>query len=183
MALSWQATANLRGPAGTQIYSGTGTPASTLGLTGDYFFATDTYYLYQRTASGWPSTGVLLRGGMGITGVNGASFYSGNGVPTMSANNGDLYVNLQPATSGGAGEVYKYVSGAWTDQGYSLQGPAGLRGTQIYDGQGAPTSSNTPSSAAAGDYYLDDNSGQLYKLGTAASTTTTSTTSTSTTNS
>jgi hypothetical protein len=167
MALSWQATANLRGPAGSQIYFGNGSPAATLGLVGDCFFATDTFYFYQRTASGWPSTGAYLRGGMGITGVNGASFYSGSGAPTMAANNGDLYVNLAPATSGGAGEVYKYVSGAWADQGYSIQGPAGLRGTQIYNGSGAPDSSNTPSDAATNDYYLDNVSGQLYNLQTA----------------
>lgn len=161
MALSWQATANLRGPAGSQIYFGTGTAADSLGLTGDCFFATDTYYFYQRTASGWPTSGVYLRGGMGITGVNGASFYSGSGVPTMAANNGDLYVNLS------GGEIFKYTSGAWADQGYSIIGPAGLRGTQIYNGSGAPNSSNTPSDAAANDYYLDNVSGQLYNLQTA----------------
>lgn len=181
MALLFGSGVSLKGPkgdpgtagaAGTQIYQATGLPDSTLGVAGDYYLATDTGVLYQKTASGWPSSGTMLRGAkgdMGVTGVSGASFLSGSGNPSgitfpTAPNNGDLYLDLA------AGEIYKYADGAWADQGYSIKGPAGqagqngqdgLRGSQIYTGTGAPNIANYPS-AAAGDMYFDTSSGNYY---------------------
>lgn len=57
------------GPAGSQIYSGSTTPASTLGNVGDYYLDIATYVLYgPKTASGW-GTGIVLKGATGTANV------------------------------------------------------------------------------------------------------------------
>lgn len=161
---TWGTGISLKGSPGSKIYFGTGTPTdATSTVQGDAFFATDTQLFYQRGASSW-GTGTLLRGAMGLTGVSGASFYSGPGVPdsSVNGNDGDLYLDLAN------GEIYKHVNGAWADQSYSILGPVGpqgpqgnqgatIRGTQTYTGSGAPSSnlsSFTPT-AVAGDLYYD----------------------------
>ena len=56
------------GTNGSQIYSGTTAPASTLGVTGDYYLDKATFMLYgPKTASGW-GTPVLLQGPQGPMG-------------------------------------------------------------------------------------------------------------------
>lgn len=159
MALTWGTGVSLVGPqgqAGSMVYFGNGAPAASLGATNDAYFAQDTFLFYSKGASGWNS-GTLLRGGMGVTGVNGASFMSGSGAPTMSANGGDLYVDLS------AGEIYKYVSGAWQDQGYSIRGPQGLRGTVTTSGAATPTTSS-PANSQTGDRYVVQSSGEVYSF-------------------
>lgn len=173
MALAFGSPVSLKGPkgdpgsAGSQIYEGTGLPDATLGVTGDYFFATDTYTLFRREDAGWPASGSVLKGAkgdMGLTGVDGASFTSGSGDPTagnVTGSEGDLYLDLP------AGEIFKYANGAWSDQGQSLKGPAGpagndgLRGSQIYTGVGTADAASF-AEAAAGDLYLDTSSGNLF---------------------
>lgn len=165
MALTYGSPTSLKGPQGapgSQIYQSTGTPASTLGVTGDYFFATDTYTLYQKASSGWPSTGTVLRGAkgdMGMTGVSGASLYAATGSPTSNntaGKDGDFYFDLV------AGEVYVHQNGSWVDEGYSIKGPQGVRGSRISVGNGAPGSA--PSDAMAGDLYFDQSTGNLYAI-------------------
>lgn len=57
------------GAAGSQIYSGGTTPASTLGNVGDYYLDNATYVLYgPKTASGW-GTGIVLKGATGTANV------------------------------------------------------------------------------------------------------------------
>jgi hypothetical protein len=180
MALSVGSPISLKGPAGSpgvagvpgsKIYFVTAAPTDTnaSSVPGDVAFNTATNLLYQRTSTGWPTSGSLLQGGMGVTGVSGASFYSGPAAPTASApanpNNGDLYLDLAN------GEIYKFVNGAWSDQGYSIIGPPGqvgspgIRGSQIYSGSGSFVASNfTNPSPAAGDLYLDTSGPTLYVI-------------------
>lgn len=166
MALSFGSAVSLKGPkgdpgqAGSQIYQAAGTPSSTLGVSGDYFFATDTYTLYQKDDSGWPDAGTVLRGAkgdMGVTGVTGASFLSGAGNPSTVTfptppNDGDLYLDLA------AGEIYKHVAGSWADQGYSIKGPAGADGLSVLVGNRPPDDSQ----GVDGEVYLDWTTGFLY---------------------
>lgn len=166
MALTFGSAVSLKGPQGSpgsQIYFGSGTPDANLGVAGDVFFASDSNLLYQKTASGWPADGTLLRGATGFTGVNGTNFISGHGEPTDAGNDGDLYIDLA------AGEIYKSQGGAWSDQGYSLKGPQGeqgvqgVRGSQIYVGHGAPDMANYPN-ADLGDLYFDQDTGNMYAI-------------------
>lgn len=164
MALKFGTPTSLLGPAGasgvagSQIYFGKGSPASTLGVANDVFFATDTSYIYQRASSGWPTSGTLLQGGMGLTGLSGASLYAAAGSPTSTntaGKDGDFYLDLV------AGEIYLHQSGAWIDEGYSIKGPQGIRGSLQSFGSGAPSISNYPN-ALVGDSYFDQSAGNLY---------------------
>lgn len=169
MALVFGPAVSLQGPKGVDggiIYEGVGAPASTLGKTGDAYFQDDTQRFFVRGPDGWPSTGVLLKGDIGMNGLN-ANFFSGTGAPAnqspaLQAHDGDIYLDMQ------GGEIYKYTNGAWMDQGYSIKGPQGdqgvqgLRGSQAYNGSGAPSIANYPD-AAVNDYYFDTSgTGNMY---------------------
>jgi hypothetical protein len=169
MALVFGPAVSLRGPSGNDggiIYEGMGAPASTLGKTGDAYFQDDTQRFYVRGPNGWPTTGILLKGDVGMNGLN-ANFFSGTGSPAnaspaLAAHEGDIYLDLQ------WGEIYKYTNGAWADQGYSIKGPPGAqgvpgqRGSQAYNGSGAPSIANYPN-AAVNDYYFDTSgTGNMY---------------------
>jgi hypothetical protein len=169
MPLKFGPPTSLIGPQGVPgvdggiIYEGTGAPLSTLGKTGDAYFQDDTQRFFVRGPNGWPSTGVLLKGDIGMNGLN-ANFFSGTGAPAnqspaLNAHEGDIYLDMQ------GGEIYKYTNGAWMDQGYSIKGPKGdqgLRGSQAYNGQGAPSIANYPD-AAVNDYYFDTSgTGNMY---------------------
>lgn len=186
MPATWGQGLVLKGTRGSlfSITNGLPTDANATNLPGDFALDSTTQLLYTRGASGWPTSGgVLLRGAMGVTGVSGASFYSGPGAPTASSpanpNNGDLFLDLAN------GEIYKFVNGSWTDQGYSIQGPQGIqgppgvagaatRGSQIFSGSGAPSSNlasfsnGSVTGAVSGDLYLDTTTAPaptLYILG------------------
>ena len=59
------------GPAGTQILSGQGAPAASLGSTGDFYLDLAAYRLYgPKTSAGW-GTGVALTGASGAQGPAG----------------------------------------------------------------------------------------------------------------
>lgn len=180
MALSIGPQISLLGPtgpagtAGSKIYFVTAAPtdSSASAVAGDVAFNTANNQLYQRTSSGWPASGSLLQGGMGLTGVSGASFYSGPSAPTSSSpaspNAGDLYLDLAN------GEIFKYSGTAWSDQGYSIMGPAGavgatgtagLRGSQIFTGSGAFNAANfTNPAPAAGDLYFRTDNTSIYVI-------------------
>lgn len=67
-------------------------------------------------------------------GPAGLSILSGNGAPTGTAAEGQVYINTQTA------DVYRYTSGAWVKT-INLVGPMGLSGINgsFYSGMGAPT--------------------------------------------
>ena len=101
------------GPAGTdgsQIYSGTTTPASSTGSNGDYYLDVSTDVLYgPKTSSGW-GTGISLMGQSGAAGKAGSQIYSGTVTPSASLGTiGDYYLNTAnyvlfgPKTSSGWG--------------------------------------------------------------------------------
>lgn len=169
MALVFGPPVSLQGQKGVDggiIYEGMGPPSSTLGKTGDAYFQDDTQRFYVRGPDGWPTTGILLKGDVGMNGLN-ANFFSGTGSPAnaspaLPADEGDLYLDLQ------WGEIYRYTNGAWADQGYSIKGPPGEqgvkgdRGSQAYNGSGAPNIANYPN-AAVNDYYFDTSgTGNMY---------------------
>lgn len=162
----WGSGFSLQGPAGapgSQIIFGTGTPASGVGQAGDVFFATDTSYIYQKTSSGWPTTGSLLQGAAGLMGSNGSSFHASASNPqSTDGANGDFWVNWT------SGEAFgPKASGSWPDTGYSIKGPAGVQGNpgiNLLNGSGAPASSL----GNVGDAYVDTTNSILYPAKTSS---------------
>jgi hypothetical protein len=166
----WGSGISLKGKDGSKITFITGTPtdSNASAAPGDVAFATDTNLFYQRGPSGWPTTGTLLKGGMGIAGTN-AQLYVQTGAPADSLGKGDDGIYIRKDT----GQLYSRDSAdaGWTDSGNTLIGPAGApgqRGTITYTGNGAPSAnlaSFTPP-AVAGDLYYDLSAGPtLYILG------------------
>lgn len=94
------------GPAGedgSQIYSGTGAPAASLGVEGDYYLDKSSFELYgPKTSNGW-GTSILLKGPQGPAGPqgpqgpageDGSQIHSGSGAPAASLGiNGDYYLD------------------------------------------------------------------------------------------
>jgi len=124
-----QGAVGAAGPAGTNgqngsvIYSGTTTPASTVGKTGDFYIDLATGFLYgPKTASGW-GAGFSLKGATGASGAAGSKIYNGSGVPaTTIGTTGDYYLDKTnyllygPKTASGWGVPV------------NLQGPQGPMG-------------------------------------------------------
>lgn len=118
------------GADGTKIYSGTTTPATTLGNIGDFYLNVSTSDFYGPKAStGW-GTSTNLKGATGATGTTGATgaagskIYSGTGVPASSlAVNGDYYLDVTNYLFYGP-----KTAGTWGAP-ISLKGPKGDPGT------------------------------------------------------
>jgi hypothetical protein len=136
--------AGANGTAGSVIYSGTTTPPSATGNTGDFYLDLTTGLLYgPKTASGW-GTGFSLIGPTGAAGATGATgatgptgatgatgaagaagsqIYSGSGAPaTTLGANGSYYLDKTNFLLYGP----KTASGWGTP--IALQGPAGPQG-------------------------------------------------------
>jgi hypothetical protein len=115
--------AGVNGQNGSVIYSGTTTPASTVGKTGDFYIDLATGFLYgPKTASGW-GAGFSLKGATGATGAAGSKIYNGSGAPVITAGAiGDYYLDKTnyllygPKTASGWGVPV------------NLQGPQGPMG-------------------------------------------------------
>ena len=76
--------AGANGTNGSIIYSGTTNPATTVGVTGDFYINLITGVLFgPKTATGW-GNGIALRGAAGATGAAGSQIYSGAGAPAGS---------------------------------------------------------------------------------------------------
>lgn len=164
----------VKGDAGLSILTGSGAPANTLGYDTQFYIDTASAGLnsYLRSNGTWS----LLRQLVGPSGMNAlnAQLLHGTGAPTTStfANNTDA-IYIQDDN----GEVWYFdFDGAkqWVDSGTTFRGPtgqagaAGLRGTQTYTGNGAPSSNLSSFSppAVAGDlYYQLDGGPTLYVLG------------------
>ncbi|WP_156804743.1 hypothetical protein [Synechococcus sp. PCC 6312] len=83
----------------------------------------------------------------------GAKLLTGNGVPSSGlGRDGDLYIDVENSDLYGP-----KTSGAW-GSGTSLIGAAGVIGSQIYAGTGAPSDLENDV-----DLYIDDSTGDLYK--------------------
>src|SRR5579859_1145670 len=117
------------GPAGnngSQIYSGSGMPAATLGATGDYYLDLSTGNLYgPKTTGGWGSP-LLLKGDTGATGATGAAgsqIYSGTTLPAPTLGNvGDYYLDKTTFM------LYGPKTGTGWGVPVLLQGPQGPMG-------------------------------------------------------
>lgn len=146
----WVQVANLKGavgvagPAGADgntWYSGSGTPANTIGNNGDYYLNTANCDIYKKISDVWiyqlnikgatGSTGPTgatgdsgATGATGSTGANGATWHSGSGVPSTSLGvNGDFYFDQT------TNNVYNKISGIWTIVA-NLKGAKGDTGEQ-----------------------------------------------------
>jgi hypothetical protein len=86
---------------------------------------------------------------------------TGSGAPSTLHADGDYYLRTSN------GEVYKQVSGAWVDQGFTLVGPQGVAGTNGTNGTNGTTwyiGSAVPSTLHAnGDFYLRTTNGEVYQ--------------------
>lgn len=119
---------------------------ASIGINGDFYFASDTGYLYgPKTAGAWNlSQRVSLVGGR---------FYSGSGVPSGSVGGvGDSYLDTV------TGIIYgpKLLAGSW----------AGVASASLYQsgwssGSGPPTDGSVVG-AKAGGFYLDTVTKELY---------------------
>lgn len=160
---TWGSPITLRGPkgdtgeAGSRSYRTAAAPtdATASSRPGDTA-VDDAGIYYVRTADGWPATGLDLRGRMGISGVD-SGLYVGANAPDPALGRGEdaLYVRAN-------GQVYlrQSTDAGWTDTKQNLTGPVGadgLRGTQIYFGEGPPSTDLGSFSPPAmpGDPYFD----------------------------
>ncbi|MFF1625571.1 hypothetical protein [Streptomyces sp. NPDC058272] len=143
------------GPAGSQIFSGTGAPSSSLGTDGDYYVDTTTgaVKLYGPKASGaWPSTGVALGSGNLVASVN-----SKTGAVELSAADvgADAAGAASTAVSTHAGATDPHGDRAWaTGQfldktaGGTVAGALNVSGTVTATGLVLPAGSVTSNKAA-----------------------------------
>jgi hypothetical protein len=177
-----QGASGAAGPAGADgsvIYSGAGTPATSIGQDGDYYLDRNTGNLYgPKTDNGWGAP-ILLGGGQADTtggsgaqgpagpqgpqGAAGSQIYSGNGAPAASlGTNGDYYLDKSnyllygPKTVANGWGTPTLLRGAQGAQGPA--GLAGVAGSQIYSGTGAPAANL----GTIGDYYLDKSNVNFY---------------------
>jgi len=90
------------GKDGTIWYTGTSTPANTLGLNGDFYFNSATSDIYRKNNEG-------LTGLTGTDGADGTIFHMGPTVPSINLGKaGDIYINID------TGEIYSRNETAWT---------------------------------------------------------------------
>ena len=88
------------GKAGTQIYAGTGVPAPTLGVTGDFYMDTVAHNLYgPKQTAGW-GTPIALQGPAGANGANGATGATGPQGPAGPAGTANVLYTpwIQPSS-------------------------------------------------------------------------------------
>lgn len=104
----------IQGPKGSSILSGSGSPTSNKGSVGDYYLDSSADILYgPKIATGWPTTGISIKGTQGPQGIKGDQGYSvltGIAVPDNSlGKDGDIYIRTQ------SNYVYTKINGAWTN--------------------------------------------------------------------
>src|SRR6201986_3711834 len=155
------------GPAGqdgSQIYSGNGAPAASLGKIGDCYLDKSNGNLYgPKTASGW-GTPLPLGSGQGGSGSQGPQGPPGSqgpqGPPGSPGAQGPQGPKGPPGAQGPQGPAGPQgppgSPGAQGPQG--SQGAKGNPGSQIFSGSGAPAATL----GNIGDYYLDKTNFFLY---------------------
>jgi hypothetical protein len=143
-----QGPAGPAGIPGSQIFSGTGAPASNLGINGDFYLDKNTGNFYgPKTSSGW-GTPISLKGsgGTGTVGPQGPQGPSGPAGPAGPAG--------PRGPSGATGP--QGPQGATGNTGAA--GAAGAAGSQIYSGAGTPPGGV----GKTGDYYIDTEHAVIY---------------------
>ncbi|HBL23904.1 MAG TPA: hypothetical protein DDZ40_07270 [Deltaproteobacteria bacterium] len=109
------------GADGRTVLNGVGSPASDLGLTGDFYLDTAVTRIYgPKNGTDW-GTGVSL---IGLTGTDGKTVLNGSGAPGAGFGvNGDFYIDTSNS------DIYgPKTGGAWGSQ-TSLVGPTGADST------------------------------------------------------
>lgn len=80
----------------------------------------------------WVDLGAFpLQGPQGPKGDKGSQIYSGNGLPTLTGQEGDIYINTS------TGILYQYEGTEWKEK-FSIKGPMGPRGLQGLQGIQGP---------------------------------------------
>ena len=80
----------------------------------------------------WVDLGAFpLQGPQGPKGDKGSQIYSGNGLPTITGQEGDIYINTA------TGILYQYEGTEWKEK-FSIKGPMGPRGLQGLQGIQGP---------------------------------------------
>jgi hypothetical protein len=153
------------GKDGSIMYSGTGAPAATLGINGDYYLDKSTGNLYGPKVTGVWGAPTLLRGingTDGTNGVNGSVTLSGNGTPSLSTGIvGDYFLDKTNYLLYGPKTISSWGIPILLRGADGTQGPAGAAGKDgsiMYSGSGVPVATL----GINGDYYLDKNTGNLY---------------------
>lgn len=167
-ASGWVAGGILTGEAGmdgAKWFTGTGTPASTLGVVGDFYLDTTNGYVYKKASGGWGSHILDIKGddGTSSNGTNGKTWTTGSGTPNdANGTQGDLYLKTSDFT------VWLKGASTWTSlgsikgaDGSSSDGEDGTNGATWYSGTTPPT---TSTEGAVGDFYLNTTDGIVYKL-------------------
>jgi len=146
-----------QGPPGSQIITGSSTPTSSLGNSGDVYIQINTGDVYKKTGNTWNLIG-NIKGPPGQPGQQGPAGQPGRNPEILFGtedpdngigNNGDLYINTN------TGQLFSKTGNTWVFK-VSLKGE---RGTQIYSG-------NTPPAeylGLNGDYYINTTNGNLFR--------------------
>jgi len=153
------------GTNGKSVLNGTSAPASSVGVTGDFYLDTATEVLYgPKTGGAWPTSGKSLVGPAGENGVDGANgtdgtngtgILNGTSAPASSVGvTGDFYLDTTSEVLYGP-----KAGGAWPTSGTSLVGPKGTTGAPGPSGVGydfkTATGDPVPVSLSAGTYFVD----------------------------
>lgn len=139
------------GTDGKSVLSGSGLPASGLGVTGDFYIdiTSSNYTMYgpKPSDNNWsPNTPKDLKG---ATGNDGRSVLSGSGVPSSGLGNvGDFYINLTSSNY----TMYGPKTTNWTDN--PTKDLKGNNGSITYSGSGTPPNGT----GITGDYYINTSS-------------------------
>lgn len=167
-------------------YTGTGAPASYLGIEGDMYLDTVAGNVYQKGNATWgspvenligPQGPQGIQGPQGVQGPQGIQGVAGESVRILGAvansgllppsgnTNGDGYLI--------SGQLWVWNNGSWTNVG-SIQGPqgdtgpqgpqgatgaAGTNGSRWYSGAGVPAGGL----GAITDWYLNETNGDVYE--------------------
>lgn len=147
---AYTVVANLKGVPGnpgvngSTWRNGTGVPANSLGINGDFYLNATNGDVYRKLISNYSIVANIV----GPAGPS-TTWRNGSGVPSNSLGvNGDYYLRTTN------GDVYLKSSGAYS----VVANIRGIPGTVWYNGSGAPSNSL----GVDGDYYIDTDTGDVY---------------------
>lgn len=131
------------GTNGSVWYTGSGTPAASLGANSDLFLDTITANIYQKNSNAWQLTENIMgtQGPSGANGANGSLWYTGSGTPSAGLGaNSDLFLDTVTAN------IYQKTNNNWqlTENIMGTQGPAGAQGPQGPQGSQGPEGPQGP---------------------------------------
>lgn len=132
-------TNGIDGKDGSKIYSGSASPASSIGIVGDFYIDLSNGLLYgPKLSSGWGS-GFNIKGKDGTNGVNGTNgkdgtngedgtlILSGVGFPSLNTGKvGDFYIDKS------SGVLYGPKASVWPSVGLELKGRDGNANVRSY---------------------------------------------------